>query len=184
MYNIHFPPSPAIHMLILTKILCNNYTICQVFYVHNIVCCRFQLRRICQIKPMAFSDVILHLCLIDRSADCSYWVCVADGDIYTGTVADFSGMDPIIYRESLQTEQYDSMSLNGEYNDLLLYDHHHHYHHRERCMISFCCLFLDELNANTMTVVDIVDCRECYKPQGLRTDFSAFSSPHGCMNRA
>jgi hypothetical protein len=40
--------------------------------------------------------------------------CVSDGDIYTGTVADFSGMDPIIYRESLQTEQYDSMSLNGE----------------------------------------------------------------------
>jgi semaphorin 6 len=40
---------------------------------------------------------------------------VADGDLYTGTVADFSGMDPIIYRESLQTEQYDSMSLNGEY---------------------------------------------------------------------
>ncbi|XP_021935151.1 semaphorin-1A isoform X2 [Zootermopsis nevadensis] len=36
-----------------------------------------------------------------------------DGDLYTGTVADFSGMDPIIYRESLQTEQYDSMSLNA-----------------------------------------------------------------------
>lgn len=38
-----------------------------------------------------------------------------DGDLYTGTVADFSGMDPIIYREPLQTEQYDSMSLNGYY---------------------------------------------------------------------
>ncbi|KRT85292.1 hypothetical protein AMK59_1094, partial [Oryctes borbonicus] len=36
-----------------------------------------------------------------------------DGDLYSGTVADFSGMDPIIYRESLQTEQYDSMSLNA-----------------------------------------------------------------------
>nr|CAD7575037.1 unnamed protein product [Timema californicum] len=34
-------------------------------------------------------------------------------DLYTGTVADFSGMDPIIYREPLQTEQYDSMSLNA-----------------------------------------------------------------------
>lgn len=30
-------------------------------------------------------------------------------------MADFSGMDPIIYREPLQTEQYDSMSLNGEF---------------------------------------------------------------------
>lgn len=37
-----------------------------------------------------------------------------DGELYTGTVADFAGMDPIIYREPLQTEQYDSMSLNGE----------------------------------------------------------------------
>lgn len=37
-----------------------------------------------------------------------------NGELYTGTVADFSGMDPIIYREPLQTEQYDSMSLNGE----------------------------------------------------------------------
>ena len=37
-----------------------------------------------------------------------------DGVLYTGTVADFSGMDPIIYREPLQTEQYDSMSLNGK----------------------------------------------------------------------
>ncbi|KAJ8969514.1 hypothetical protein NQ317_019729, partial [Molorchus minor] len=36
-----------------------------------------------------------------------------DADLYTGTVADFSGMDPIIYREPLQTEQYDSMSLNA-----------------------------------------------------------------------
>ncbi|XP_067002986.1 semaphorin-1A [Anabrus simplex] len=36
-----------------------------------------------------------------------------DSDLYTGTVADFSGMDPIIYREPLQTEQYDSMSLNA-----------------------------------------------------------------------
>ncbi|XP_018376123.1 PREDICTED: semaphorin-1A isoform X3 [Trachymyrmex cornetzi] len=36
-----------------------------------------------------------------------------DGELYTGTVADFAGMDPIIYREPLQTEQYDSMSLNA-----------------------------------------------------------------------
>ncbi|XP_046999148.1 semaphorin-1A [Schistocerca americana] len=35
------------------------------------------------------------------------------GELYTGTVADFSGMDPIIYRHPLQTEQYDSMSLNA-----------------------------------------------------------------------
>lgn len=39
---------------------------------------------------------------------------VSDGELYVGTVADFSGMDPIIYRDPLQTEQYDSMSLNGK----------------------------------------------------------------------
>uniref|UniRef100_A0A1A9WXA0 Sema domain-containing protein n=1 Tax=Glossina brevipalpis TaxID=37001 RepID=A0A1A9WXA0_9MUSC len=33
-------------------------------------------------------------------------------ELYSGTVADFSGSDPIIYREPLQTEQYDSLSLN------------------------------------------------------------------------
>lgn len=38
----------------------------------------------------------------------------ADNELYSGTVADFSGSDPIIYREPLQTEQYDSLSLNGE----------------------------------------------------------------------
>uniref|UniRef100_A0A182NGR5 Semaphorin-1A n=1 Tax=Anopheles dirus TaxID=7168 RepID=A0A182NGR5_9DIPT len=34
-------------------------------------------------------------------------------ELYSGTVADFSGLDPIIYREHLQTEQYDSLSLNA-----------------------------------------------------------------------
>lgn len=38
----------------------------------------------------------------------------ADNDLYIGTDADFSGNDPIIYREPLQTDQYDSLSLNGE----------------------------------------------------------------------
>ncbi|KAL1114872.1 hypothetical protein AAG570_007696, partial [Ranatra chinensis] len=36
-----------------------------------------------------------------------------DGDLYTGTVADFSGMNPLIFKATLQTEQYDSMSLNA-----------------------------------------------------------------------
>lgn len=38
----------------------------------------------------------------------------SDNELYSGTVADFSGSDPIIYREPLQTEQYDSLSLNGD----------------------------------------------------------------------
>lgn len=50
----------------------------------------------------------------------TYFCSISDGDLYTGTVADFSGMDPIIYREPLQTEQYDSMSLNGESSTVYL----------------------------------------------------------------
>lgn len=41
-------------------------------------------------------------------------VCVfAEGELYVGTVADFSGTDPLIYREPLRTEQYDPKHLNG-----------------------------------------------------------------------
>lgn len=43
-----------------------------------------------------------------------FYVLFADNELYSGTVADFSGSDPIIYREPLQTEQYDSLSLNGK----------------------------------------------------------------------
>lgn len=48
--------------------------------------------------------------LIRSTVSCLYF---ADNELYSGTVADFSGSDPIIYRETLQTEQYDSLSLNG-----------------------------------------------------------------------
>lgn len=41
------------------------------------------------------------------------FVLISDNELYSGTVADFSGTDPIIYRETLQTEQYDSLSLNA-----------------------------------------------------------------------
>lgn len=43
-----------------------------------------------------------------------YFLPPLDNDLYTGTDADFSGNDPIIYREPLQTDQFDSLSLNGE----------------------------------------------------------------------
>lgn len=53
------------------------------------------------------------------------WTCAApqttDNELYSGTVADFSGSDPIIYREPLQTEQYDSLSLNGKFFDSYIF---------------------------------------------------------------
>ena len=43
-----------------------------------------------------------------------------DGELFVGTVADFSGMDPLIYREPLRTEQYDATNLNGNSSSLLV----------------------------------------------------------------
>lgn len=40
----------------------------------------------------------------------------ADGDLYTATASDFSGSDPLIYKEPLRTGQFDSKHLNCEYN--------------------------------------------------------------------
>lgn len=34
-------------------------------------------------------------------------------DLYAGTVADFTGVDPIIFRKPLRTQQYDSVQLNS-----------------------------------------------------------------------
>ena len=42
------------------------------------------------------------------------FLCILDGELFVGTVADFSGMDPLIYREPLRTEQYDATNLNGK----------------------------------------------------------------------
>ncbi len=38
---------------------------------------------------------------------------LTEGELYTGTASDFSGLDPLIYKEPFRTEQYDYKSLNG-----------------------------------------------------------------------
>lgn len=40
--------------------------------------------------------------------------CGTDEQLYAGTVADFSGMDPLIRRDPLRSEQYDATKLNGK----------------------------------------------------------------------
>lgn len=42
------------------------------------------------------------------------FILLADGQLYTATVADFSGTDPMIYRKTLRTERSDLKHLNGE----------------------------------------------------------------------
>lgn len=37
---------------------------------------------------------------------------ISDGELYTATVSDFSGSDPLIYKEPLRTDQFDSKHLN------------------------------------------------------------------------
>jgi len=49
--------------------------------------------------------------------------CFLDGNLFSATVADFSSMDPIIYKEQLQTEQYDSLSLNGKFDTIFRSTH-------------------------------------------------------------
>ena len=36
------------------------------------------------------------------------------GELYSGTVADFSGSDALVIRDNVRTEQYDLKHLNGE----------------------------------------------------------------------
>ncbi len=56
---------------------------------------------------LSLVDLFLFLYLI-------VFLFILDGELFVGTVADFSGMDPLIYREPLRTEQYDATNLNGK----------------------------------------------------------------------
>ena len=42
-----------------------------------------------------------------------FYLNFTDGELYTATVSDFSGTDPLIYKEPLRTVQFDSKHLNG-----------------------------------------------------------------------
>ena len=39
----------------------------------------------------------------------------SDGDLYSGTVADFSATDALIIKDQLRTEQYDYKHLNSKF---------------------------------------------------------------------
>ena len=44
-----------------------------------------------------------------------FYLNFTDGELYTATVSDFSGTDPLIYKEPLRTVQFDSKHLNGNF---------------------------------------------------------------------
>ena len=46
----------------------------------------------------------------------------SSGHLYAATVADFSGTDSLIIKDSLRTEQYDYKHLNGKYPVIITKD--------------------------------------------------------------
>lgn len=56
-----------------------------------------------QINQKIFSNVVIAFVLI------------SEGDLYVATVAQFTGADPLIYREPLRTEQFNWKHLNGNF---------------------------------------------------------------------
>lgn len=46
------------------------------------------------------------------------FILISEGDLYVATVAQFTGADPLIYREPLRTEQFNWKHLNGNFFNL------------------------------------------------------------------
>ena len=61
---------------------------------------------------------------IAKLTDISFF---ADGELYAGTVADFSATDPLILKQKLRTEQYDLKHLNEPHFVSSLEDEDHVY---------------------------------------------------------
>ena len=44
------------------------------------------------------------------------------GELYSGTVSDFSGSDPLILKQEIRTDRYDAKQLNSKYKHIHLSD--------------------------------------------------------------
>ena len=44
------------------------------------------------------------------------------GELYSGTVSDFSGSDPLILKQEIRTDRYDAKQLNSKYKHTPLSD--------------------------------------------------------------
>ena len=42
------------------------------------------------------------------------------GELYSGTVSDFSGSDPLILKQEIRTDRYDAKQLNSKYKHTVL----------------------------------------------------------------
>ena len=64
-------------------------------------------------SPVCVSPLQAFFLLAPLFIDNSFFFSPTDGELYAGTVSDFSGLDPLIYKDPLRTEQYDFKHLNG-----------------------------------------------------------------------
>ena len=65
------------------------------------------------------------------------YISFSDGELYAGTVADFSATDPLILKRRLRTEQYDLKHLNEPHFVSSLEDEDHVYFFFRESAIEF-----------------------------------------------
>ncbi|XP_046662250.1 semaphorin-1A-like isoform X2 [Homalodisca vitripennis] len=99
---------------------CHNYIRigARVDEDHLLVCGTNAYKPLCRTYRIGHEGVVEHKKEIEAQGRCPYdpahnsTAVYADGQLYTATVADFSGLDPLIYREPLRTERSDLKLLN------------------------------------------------------------------------
>lgn len=95
------------YVRILTEKSSGHYLICGT-NAYNPMCREFRLAngRLEQDKEISGRG----LCPFDPAHNST--AVYADGQLYVATIADFAGLEPLIYRNPLRTEQYDLATLN------------------------------------------------------------------------
>jgi len=121
--RIDWPPEPRDHELCLikgkSKEQCQNFirVIAKMDETRILICGTHAFKPRCRHYKYKDGSYLMDqefdgkgLTPYDPAHNSTYLL--ADGELYTATVSDFSGSDPLIYKEPLRTEQYDSKILN------------------------------------------------------------------------
>ncbi|GAB6019000.1 Semaphorin-1A, variant 2 [Chamberlinius hualienensis] len=99
---------------------CQNYirVLAKINDTHILVCGTNAYKPMCRYyflegETYKFNDSIPGQGLCPYDSKHNSTAVFTEGHLYVATVADFSGTDPLIYREPLRTEQYDPKHLNA-----------------------------------------------------------------------
>jgi len=122
--RIHWPPDTEAYDLCImkgkSKIQCQNYirVVAKTDKDRLLICGTHAFKPRCRYYKYKDGGYSMDqefdgkmLTPYDPGHNSSYLL--ADGELYSATVSDFSGSDPLIYKENLRTEQYDSKILNA-----------------------------------------------------------------------